>query len=1015
MWMFVRRFVLIALIAAGLGAGAAVALDATRTIHQLTHTAWGIREDGPVDTWSFAQTRDGLLWIGTTDGLFTFDGVAFRRAEDERGEPVLQGENINTLFVASNGDLWTGSSVGSIARLRNCGATQFSTASGHILTQFAEDREGGLWAAFGGGEGSLLRFDGEHWREAPFGWAHQSGAVSDLMTTQDGTFWVAVDDTIVFLRPGAQRFVETGLVLPTYARLEEGPDGRIWIAVGQFGVVSIERAALMDHGPRRWRLPTPDVAIRPRRIMFDADGVLWASSWTEGLFRVRVERNGELGVVERFRAADGLTSDLTMPLFEDREGNIWVGSHLGVDRFRPANIVTERSIAAASRIGFFAARADAETLVLASETNLYVARADRPTQLLARLDDMPTTMCGREGRGVWVATYGDMLHFNEGRLTRAPRPPTDEIILSCTIDPAGALWVSAAETGLFRLTAGAWRRYQPSSDLATTDGAVVADEQGRLWIADFHSAEPRLFRAQGERVEAFLGSRGPQIGRIQVIDPRADYVLIGGARGLARYDGRRFQRLNSRLHPALSSVSGIARAADGSTWLSSIRGVTRIEERDLQAAFANPEAPLRARFFDRRDGLPAGAVQDSASNSAVRGPDGRIWFMTKDGVAWADPERLVFNRLAPPVSVTNLRAGGQEVSLASPIVLVPGTSDIEIDYAGLSLQIPERVAYRYLLEGVDRDWVEAGPRRQAFYTELGPGEYRFRVRAANNDGVWNEEGAVLTFTILPTFVQSIWFKFLVGLAILGLMVVAYAFRVRHVTTQLQSRFNARIAERERIARELHDTLLQGFQGLLLRFQSIANRLPAEDQLRSSLDEALDRADAVLVEGRARVRDLRATAAGSDLAKAIIEIAHKTIDSDTPRFQLTVEGSARELHVLVHEEVTRIAEEAIRNAVQHAGARAIETILSYGAELRLAIRDDGAGMPASILTSGEKADHYGLVGMRERTRRIGGRLNVTSRERAGTEIALSIPARAAYKHRRGRLFDWFWRLRSRSSE
>jgi signal transduction histidine kinase len=308
-----------------------------------------------------------------------------------------------------------------------------------------------------------------------------------------------------------------------------------------------------------------------------------------------------------------------------------------------------------------------------------------------------------------------------------------------------------------------------------------------------------------------------------------------------------------------------------------------------------------------------------------------------------------------------------------------------------------------------------GTRRQAFYTELGPGEYRFRVIAANNDGVWNEEGATLTFTIRPTFIQSIWFKFLVGLASLGLAVVVYAFRVQQVTAQLQSRFNARIAERERIARELHDTLLQGFQGLLLRFQSIANRLPAEHQLRASLDEALDRADAVLVEGRARVRDLRATGAQSDLAKAIIEIAHKTIENDTPRFQLTVEGAPRLLHVLVHEEVTRIAEEAIRNAVHHAGARAIEVIVSYGAELRLAVRDDGAGMPASVLTSGERADHYGLVGMRERARRIGARLNVTSREGAGTEIALSIPARAAYKERRGRLFDWFWRLRSRNSE
>jgi signal transduction histidine kinase/ligand-binding sensor domain-containing protein len=1014
--LFVRRFVLIAFIASALIVGPTAALDATRTVHQLTHTAWGVRDDGPVDTWSFAQTPDGLLWIASTDGLLTFDGVTFRRPRDENGEAILSGENINNLFVSSDGDLWTGSSTGSIARLRGGRLTRHPTPSGHIVSKFAEDADGALWAAFGGGAGSLLRFDGEAWREAPFGWPRPGGRLSDLLLTRDGVLLVAVEDTIVFLRRGSQRFEETGVILPTFARLAEGSDGRLWIAVGQFGLASIDIEALINRGPARWRLPAPDVRVRPRRIMFDSDGVLWTSSWDEGLFRVHVESDGELRSIERFRASDGLTSDQASILFEDRESNIWVGTHLGIDRFRPASIVAERSIAEVSRSGHGAVDVDPQTALLATATELYVIREDAPPRLFARLDDQIVAICGHERHGAWVATRnGELRHFTQGRLVLARAPPTQATVLSCAIDEAGSVWLTAEGEGVFKLTAGEWRRHPPHPELATAVGQIAPNENDGVWFSEFYSDEPRLALVGPEHAQVFGGSSGARIGQIQVVDPRPGYVLFGGARGLARFDGRSFARLESDRHDLLSGVSGIAQASDGSTWLASLRGVLRIEERDLQFAFAHPDAPLRGRIFDLRDGLPAGAVQDSLSNAIVEGPDGRLWLMTKDGVAWVDPLRLAFNGLAPPVSVTALRAGGRTIPFLGQVTLAPGTSDIEIDYAALSLQMPERVVYRYVLEGVDPDWIEAGTRRQAFYTELGPGEYRFRVIAANNDGVWNEEGATLTFTIRPTFIQSIWFKFLVALALFALVILAYAFRVQQVTAQLQSRFDVRIAERERIARELHDTLLQGFQGLLLRFQAIANRVPAGDELRGSLDQALDRADAVLVEGRARVRELRTAAAEGDLAKVIVENAHGVIEGDTPRFQLTVEGSPQALHALVSEEVARIAEEAVRNAVQHADAKTIEAILTYGgSELRMTIRDDGLGMPQSILTTGEKAGHYGLVGMRERAQRLGGRLDVTSRERAGTEIALSVPGRAAYKDRRARFFDGLWAIGPGSS-
>jgi signal transduction histidine kinase len=322
--------------------------------------------------------------------------------------------------------------------------------------------------------------------------------------------------------------------------------------------------------------------------------------------------------------------------------------------------------------------------------------------------------------------------------------------------------------------------------------------------------------------------------------------------------------------------------------------------------------------------------------------------------------------------------------------------------------MPERIRFRYRLIGAETDWTDAGDRRQAFFTNLAPGDYRFQVIAANNDGVWNTAGATMSFSIAPTFLQSLWFKVLVVLVLVGLAWLAYSLRIQQEAARLQSRFDVRIAERERIARELHDTLLQGFQGLLLRFQSITNRVPAGGELRKSLEDALDRADAVLVEGRARVRELRAEAPGDDLAKAIVDNAHKAMVEDTPRFDLTIEGSPRPLHTLVADEVTRVAEEAIRNALEHAKAHAIEVILSYGrSELRLSVRDDGVGMSQDVLAAGRREGHYGLVGMQERAARIGARLDVSSGKDAGTEVTLSIPARAAYKDQR-LLFEWLTR-------
>ncbi|HEY0301853.1 MAG TPA: triple tyrosine motif-containing protein, partial [Rhizomicrobium sp.] len=323
-----------------------------------------------------------------------------------------------------------------------------------------------------------------------------------------------------------------------------------------------------------------------------------------------------------------------------------------------------------------------------------------------------------------------------------------------------------------------------------------------------------------------------------------------------------------------------------------------------------------------------------------------------------------------------------------------------------SLSVPERVRFRYRLEGVDDAWIDPIDRRQAFYTNLGPGEYRFRVIAANNDGVWNGKGATLTFSIPPTFVQTKWFALLCVLAGLVVLWLLYSLRLQQVAARIRGRMEERLSERERIARELHDTLLQGFQGLVLRFQAVADRIPAGEPLRRMMEDVLERADEIIVEGRDRVRNLRARDEDDDLSRVLAATVEKLAPDSTVGFRLTSEGTPRAIHAVVRDEISKIGQEAVFNAIQHAEAKSIEIAVVYKrSELRVVIRDNGKGIDPHILGRGGREGHYGLIGMRERAKQIRAAFTLSSRPGAGTEIVLTVPASIAFTDKRNSLFPW----------
>jgi signal transduction histidine kinase len=379
-----------------------------------------------------------------------------------------------------------------------------------------------------------------------------------------------------------------------------------------------------------------------------------------------------------------------------------------------------------------------------------------------------------------------------------------------------------------------------------------------------------------------------------------------------------------------------------------------------------------------------------------------------EGVQVVDPRHLAFNKLPPPVHIEQIVADHKSYwqnlpgAAISNVHLPALTRDLQIDYSALSLVAPEKIHFRYRLEGQDHDWREVVKDREVQYSNLPPGSYRFRVIACNNSGVWNEQGDSLEFSIAPAYYQTNWFRALCAAALFTMVWATYQFRARQLHREFALTLEARIGERTSLARELHDTLLQSFHGLMLRFAVVSQLLPERPvEAKEQLDRTMDRAAKAIAEGRDAVQGLRdSTIQTNDLAQSINtlgeELATDPAHHGTPAFRVTVEGEARDLHPILRDEIYRVAAEALRNAFRHAQPRQIEVEIRYdNQQFRLRVRDDGKGIDPGVLSGKEPEGHYGLPGMRERGRLIGGKLVIWSEVGAGTEVELSIPATAAY--------------------
>jgi signal transduction histidine kinase/ligand-binding sensor domain-containing protein len=994
-------------IAALLWCGCAAALSPDLAIKELHHTAWGPSQGAPLGgAVALAQTNDGYLWMAGPGGLFRLDGIAFERIELPH-DPKLSSLSLNSAFASRDGGLWVGFTFGGVAHLKEGHWQVFSLADGlpsGTPWQFAETPDGTLWVAT---DSDVARFDGARWKAvgSHMGLPTSSGLI--LFVDSQGTIWAGGGENslLYFLRPGEHQFRNLPVAAPTPwvgDSMAESSTGTVWLDVG-YTIVPVAQN------------PPSGKALHSSRgeLLFDHDGTLWYQA--DGLRRIAHPEHPTMGtalrledIADAYTDADGLTARTVFSMLADREGNVWAGTTHGLDRFSEptfkAPLQSAENVKVVPRIivAGVAPADDVGGLWVTNSLDAVVRYQDgRMSQPIIR-QKVESLLRVADGT-VWFGGRKALWRVRQGHLESVAPPGPDQNTQALAEDKSGGLWASILG-GVFRLKDGVWTPYGGIAALARRAAiTIVRDRRDRLW---FSYSDGSVAVLEGERVRTYGAAEGLQIGNVMANYPGRINHWFGGEFGLARLEGERFYSVQSAPELPLDGITGIVETTDGELWLNGRPGIVHIAAAELQRSRLDPAYRVRGETLGAFDGVVGSAATLRPLPTAIEAADGKLWFATSGGIYGIDPARRVRDRVPPPVLIRALTVADHAIEPIPRLILPTYTTAVRFDYIGLSLTAPEKVRYRYRLDGVDTAWRELTAARQALYANLRPKHYTFRVIASNNDGVWNESGASLAFVIPPAFVQTGWF---IALCVAGGATAVFALvrlRVRRVRRRLEERMEVRLNERTRIARELHDSLLQGFQGLMFRLQAVRQLLPERPgDATQFLDSAMQVGDQAIGEGRDAVQNLRSSSFDDrDLATSLsalgTELAAGMDPPSKPEYRVVVEGRPRELTAVVRDEAYRIAREAVSNAYQHAKARHIEIEVTIGdADLTIRVRDDGIGVDPQILAPGQRPGHWGLPGMRERTESFGGHLHIWSEANAGTEVELRIPADIAYSEPR----------------
>jgi signal transduction histidine kinase/ligand-binding sensor domain-containing protein len=1011
-----RRAALCGLLAAASLLGWALtslALEPSTPLANYGRQTWVMENGLPQNTvQALLQTRDGFVWLGTEVGLVRFDDNGFQ-VFDRNSTPALPGNDVRCLLETKDGALWIGTSDG-LARWKDGSVTAFTTKDGlpaNGILEFWETQDNVLmmWTDSGIAERTGERFVTARNVDA---WPHTAlrspeeppGQVQFGEDLPNGVGMMG-DRGSLGLFKGHDRPMEfaqltVGKELPG-SRIQvvlKDREGSLWIGtnggLARFAEGKLEKLPVTDP------LATASVLA----LMEDREGNLWVGTETGGLHILRDQRFRTMG------AREGLSSDATTTVVEDAAGTLWVGtagSGLNAIPLQPTMTVeTHPSHKSADRRSFDSPSPSTNS---GSGSLRMTARVGHPDSLEVGsklrsytvrdglLSDVILSLAAAPNRDLWVGTPDGLNRIRGGAIasfTSADGLP-DDFIRSLLADADGSLWIGTRR-GLTHWTrpgsgiaGGQMETFTQLSGLGSDlVGSMVRDPSGDLWVATLAG----LSRLHAGKIANYTTADGLSSNVITALLARPNGTLLIGTQdhGWNLWDGRRFTAApGSGLEQ--TTIHAILDDGIGHLWFATGNGIARCDCAGMggKMSEAGPAAGCSHWIeFGAADGLRSRETATNSHPSAWRSRDGRLWFATPKGLVEVDPAHFPVNAVPPPVALERFAVDDVALRAAGSLVVVQaGHVHFEFDYAGLSFTAPQKVRYRYMLEGFDRGWTEAGTRRAAYYTTIPPGRYTFRVQAANNDGLWNTEGAAQPFELRPHFYQTAWFYALMFALAVGMVVVLLRLRLRRA----EGEFRAVLGERSRIAREIHDTLAQGYVGISVQLEVLAELLrhhKTEDAAKH-LDLTRGYVRQGLADARQSIWALRSQDSGETTLPVRLRRMVEAEGSSGLESCFNIFGAYHPLPPGTEREILLVAQEAIHNVKKHAGAKHLFVQLEYGpGEIALEVRDDGQG----FATGEEQAPgHFGLTGMRERAAAIGGTLEVTSDPGGGTTVRLQAPA------------------------
>ena len=996
---------------------------------------------------SIAQDQQGFMWFGTSYGLNRFDGYSYKVfMHDPARKDSLSCVYIRALFVDHTGSLWVGCDR-SVERYDVVKETfrhyPLGDPGENSLPVFVfsinEDHRGTLWVSTGNG---LYRLDPSTGQTMRFGHdpanplSLSSNDVNVTGEDRESRFWVSDGGYIEEFDRSAGRVIERIAIAhsaPRAVLFHEDHFGTFWILYvlhgQQSGLAVLDRDKnLLTHYTITAKESGEPLTAGIYTAVEDHDNGLWFATWGDGLLRFDRQRN----IVVRYRNRPGdlesIADDRATSLYADRGGNLWVGLQSMAPNF----------------------------FQIAPPSFAPLLRGPGGPNSMG--EGFINAVYQDHEKALWASTTGSLVKVDSrgGRNTfyRPPGPGLTNDIVAIGEDRSGTLWVGTVGAGLNRFdrATGKFKSYlhipgDPSSLSNDVVSRMLIDHNGKLWVTTWDGLD-RFDPVHGRFV---VYKPGPAIGRERLWDMTEDtngILWIGGTAGLNRFDPATGQFMiyghNSTDPQSLSdnTVTSVLVDHSGQMWVSTENGFNQFDRAtgkfesyylkdglpsNAVSCLLEDQAgklwmstskgiskfdPITKRFrnYSAADGLPSTDL--TGWNSCLKTSNGEMFFAGFSGGVRFFPDRVDSQSVSPPIVLTELQLPSvatspetqsplkESISYAKEIELKPNQNIFSLTFAALTYSNPTASRYRYKLDGLENDWVEVGgDRRTATYIALPAENYIFRAQYQTKTGIWVEPGIAMPIRILPPWWGTVWFRLLCAIAVAALIWTFYVYKLKKVSAEIRARMEERLNERERIARELHDTLLQSFHGLLLRFQTVSNLLPAGEP-KQKLDAAIDQTAHAITEGRDAVQGLRRTTFVNDLAMALNalgqELAADHAGRSPAEFRVEVEGTPRHVHPILRDEVYRIGAEAVRNAFRHAQARRIELEIRYDNRLlRLRVRDDGKGIDSKVLAEGGREGHFGLHGMRERAKMIGGKLDVWSERASGTEIELSIPASKAY--------------------